>query len=248
MNQARRFTLAHGAAVSLALHACIILPVVAWMLYAPRSTHRSSNRLNVEVVGIVANRQTAAQPKRIESPVPKSAGPKLELKDKKPVAVPEQQASIEPHTQPIKPTTNAPDALPLPQSASTEHKESSQSGARPQAGADSEQQQQRIAVHNDMNDRIAAYMAEVTKRLQSNLIYPPDAKKKRIEGTTLVSFAITESGGIQPNTLAVKRSSGSAALDAAALRTVASSAPFQKPPRELNVSIELEFEVDSNVF
>ena len=99
-----------------------------------------------------------------------------------------------------------------------------------------------------MNDRIAAYMAQLTKLLQSNLIYPQDAKKKKVEGTSLVSFVITESGGIQPNTLVVKRSSGSAALDASALRTVAGSAPFQKPPKELNVSIELEFEVDSKLF
>jgi protein TonB len=231
----------------MVLHACLILPIVAWMLYAPRPRHSRANPLNVQVVGIVADRQMLAQPRRIESPVPKSAGPKLESKENKPVEVPKQQASNEPHLQPVEPT-NAPEALRLPQSASTERKEPNQSAARPQAGAESEQPQQTIAVHNDMNDRIAAYIAQLAKQLQSNLIYPPDAKKKRIEGTTLVSFVVTESGGIQPSSLMVKRSSGSGVLDASALHTVASSAPFLRPPRELNVSIELEFEVDSKVF
>jgi protein TonB len=99
-----------------------------------------------------------------------------------------------------------------------------------------------------MNDRIAAYMVQLTKRLQSNLIYPQEAKKKKIEGTSEVSFVITESGDVRQNTLAVKRSSGNAALDAAAMHTVVSSSPFLKPPRELSVSVELAFEVDRRIF
>ena len=237
-----------GTAVSLAIHACIVLPIVTWMLNAPHATYRSSNRLNVEVVGIIAKRQTSQQPQRIKIYLPKPAEPPKELNDRKPVAVPKEPVSIEPLTQQIESSTNAPEAMRLPQAASTPYEDSNLSGARAQAGADTQQPQQTIAVHSDMNDRIAAYMAQLTRHLQSNLIYPQDAKKKRIEGTSLVSFVISESGGIQPNTLVVKRSSGSAALDASALRTVASSAPFQKPPRELNVSIELEFEIDSKIF
>ena len=248
MNQARRFTLWHGLAVSLAMHACIVLPIAAWMLDTPRAPDRSSNRLNVEIVGIVAKRQTLAQPQRIEAPLPKYAKPRHELKDIKAAAVPKEPASTEPHTEQMEPSTNAPEAVRLTQTASAQREDSNLSGARAQAGADAQQPQQAIAAHDDMNDRIAAYMAQLTKHLQSNLIYPQDAKKKKIEGTSLVSFVITESGEIQPNTLVVKRSSGNSALDASALGTVAGSAPFQKPPRELNVSIELEFEVESKIF
>jgi protein TonB len=248
MNQARRFTLGHGIVVSLAMHVCIVLPVVAWMLYSPRPTYRSTNRLNVQMVGLIANRQTAAQQKRIETPVLKFSDPKHESIDKKPTPAQKEPVPTEPLTPHIEPSATTPDSLRLPLTASSPREVSNSSGARPQAGADTAQPQQRIAAHNDMNDRIAAYMAQLTKLLQSNLIYPQDAKKKKIEGTSLVSFVIAESGEIQPNSLVVKRSSGSAALDASALRTVASSAPFQRPPKELNVSIELEFEVDSKIF
>jgi protein TonB len=252
MNQSRRFKLGYGVTVSLAVHVCILLPLVIWMLNIPRSSHRSSNRLNVEISGILAPRQTAAQQqRRIASPLPKPAEPIQKRNKINRVAVPEASPPIEPHVPQMPPPSNVPNALEpvrAPQIASTQHQESKESKAQTQAGTEAQQPQQTIAAHNNMNDRIAAYMSQLTKQLQSNLIYPQDAKKKRIEGTSLVSFVITESGEIQPNTLAVKRSSGNTTLDASALRTVASSAPFQKPPRELNVSIELEFEVDSKIF
>jgi protein TonB len=248
MNQAKRFKLGHGVAISLVVHVCIVLPIAIWVLNTTRAPHLSSNRLNVEVLGVIAPRQTAAQQQRIASAPSKHAEPIQKRNDTKPAVVHEAPAPIEPHTQQIEPSTNTSEPVRTPQIASTQHEESNESRPRAQAGADAQQPQQTIAAHNDMTDRITVYITQLAKHLQSNLIYPQDAKKKKIEGISLVSFVITESGEIQPNTLVVKRSSGNAALDASALRTVASSAPFQKPPRELNVSIELEFEVDSKIF
>jgi protein TonB len=247
MNQQRRFALRLDIAISVAMHACIVFPIAVWMLYTPRITHPRSNRLNIEVSGKIAKRQTVAQPKRIQSPVPKLAKPGHELHDEGLVALPKKPTSVQPHTPQVEPSTNAPEAVRLPEIASTRREDSNSSANGAKANAE-QPQQAVVAEPSNMNDRIAAYMAQLTRLLQSNLIYPQDAKKKKIEGTSLVSFVITESGGIRANTLVVTRSSGSAALDASALRTVASSAPFQKPPRELNVSIELDFEIDSKIF
>lgn len=169
------------------------------------------------------------------------------MTDVKLEVAPKETPVAAPHLQQMEPSTSAPEAVRLPQAAAAPHVESN-AAVRPQAGGAVQQPQQTVTAHNDMNDRIAVYMAQLTKRLQANLIYPQEAKKKKIEGTSLVSFVITESGEIGQNTLAVKRSSGNAVLDAAAMHTVVTSAPFQKPPRELNVSIELEFEVDRRTF
>jgi len=249
MDRAKKFTLMDGVGVSLLLHACVALPIILWMVHTPHQYRHITNRLNVEVFGMLANRQTAAQQKRVESVKPsESAAPKHEMPDAKLEPIHKEIASTAPSLQQSEPLTNETNAVRLPQTASTQSDSSRSSGLQSHTGGAVQQQQQTIAVHNDMNDRIAAYMAQLTKRLQTNLIYPQEVKKKKIEGSSRVSFVIMESGEIRSNTLAVKKSSGNANLDAAALRTVASSAPFQKPPREISVSVELAFEVDRHVF
>jgi protein TonB len=246
MNDPKRLTWWRDVAVSVAIHACLAIPLVIWI--APRIPRLSSKQLHVQPVGIVAHRQTVAKQKRIVSAPSKAAAPTQKVENKTTAASKEAPVSPPVVIKPTESVDRKPDLGPLPQENSKPHEEAGQSWPRPQAGGDVQQPQQMIASHDDGNDRIRTYIAELTKRLQSNLIYPPEAKKKKIEGISLVSFVIMESGEIQPNTLAVKRSSGNAGLDASALRTVASSAPFQKPPRELNVSIGLNFEVGSKIF
>lgn len=75
MNRVKRFTLTHGVAVSLVLHACVALPIVAWVLHTPHRSIRNMNRLNVEIYGMLSNRQIAAQQKRIESAPLQTAEP-----------------------------------------------------------------------------------------------------------------------------------------------------------------------------
>ncbi len=248
MSEDRRFTLGYGASVSLAIHACFVLAIAAWVLETPRAPHRSLNQLKVEVRGKIAKRQTAAHPERIKYPLPEPVEPKQESKNRMPDSAPKKPPLAEPLIPQTKPATTSPEVVQLEPTETAPPENSNRSKGQAQAGAEAQQPQQAIVIHSDMNDRIAAYIAQLSKHLQSNLIYPQDAKKKKIEGTSRVSFVITESGEIQPNTLVVKKSSGSADLDSSALRTVASSVPFQKPPRELNVSVDLEFEVDSKIF
>ena len=48
-------------------------------------------------------------------------------------------------------------------------------------------------------------------------------------------------GQICPETLKIAVSSGKPKLDAGALKTITASAPFDPPPREMTVSIVVEF-------
>lgn len=245
MNQAKGFTLGHGIVVSLLLHACFALPFLVWMTDMPRKYRPNSNRLNFEVFGMLSNRQMEAQQKRIEGP--RTSGPpvpKNGIQETKPKTALMEIAHSEPRPLQSESLADIQDAVRLPQASLEQFDVSHTSGTAARPGGDVEQQQQTISARNDINDRIAAYVAQLSRRLQANVVYPQEVKRKKIKGVSLITFVIMESGEIRPNTLAVKKSSGDATLDASALRVAARSAPFQQPPRELSVSIEIAFEVD----
>ena len=95
-------------------------------------------------------------------------------------------------------------------------------------------------------DPFAAYTAMVARRLQDNLIYPSEMRKKGVEGKVTIVFTITDSGRIKRGSLKVRESSGHEQLDNGALRSARSSEPFMKPPRrEMTLAIEVSFEAES---
>lgn len=67
-------------------------------------------------------------------------------------------------------------------------------------------------------------IAEIRRRIQEALVYPPLARKRRITGATELSFRIGPGGGAEE--IEVLRSSGSALLDRAAARAVEDAAPL----------------------
>ena len=239
-----RFTLAHGAIISILLHMCVAAPCVLAGLYFVTPRTHSSNPLQLELFGQLSNRQTEARQKRIvvvqqRDPHPPEAHRKEEPTEK--VQSPQDKVF---KSAPIESSPDLADAVHLPAEQDVSEHAFASGGAQPRAGGDMQQQQQAIAAHNDINDRIASYSARVSKILSAHFSYPQELKKKKIEGISLISFVIMESGEIRPNTLVVKRSSGNAALDASALRSVLGSAPFPKPPRELTYEFEENFGVD----
>jgi TonB family protein len=71
---------------------------------------------------------------------------------------------------------------------------------------------------------VQARLAEIRRRIQAALVYPPVARIEHLEGETLVRFAIEPDG--RAHDVAVYRSSGRPTLDRAALRAVADAAPL----------------------
>ncbi|MDR1726740.1 MAG: TonB family protein [Acidobacteriota bacterium] len=94
-------------------------------------------------------------------------------------------------------------------------------------------------------DELSAYTAMVARRLQANLIYPEDMRKKGIEAVVTIAFTVTENGRIKGNSVEVRKGSGYSSLDERAVKSARSSAPFAKPPRELKLVIEVAFNVET---
>ncbi|MDO9526623.1 MAG: TonB family protein [Gemmobacter sp.] len=82
--------------------------------------------------------------------------------------------------------------------------------------------------------RAATYGTVVMKRIRAT-------RKSRApaRGTTVIGFAVADSGGLK--TLRVLKSSGSDALDAVALDHIRRAAPFPKPPKGASRQFSFEF-------
>lgn len=118
------------------------------------------------------------------------------------------------------------------------------SGASGGAGGNVDQRQQTTGYNDGGKNAVADYIARLTRRLQANLVYPEETRKHGVEGVSWISFTITESGAIKEGTLRMRKSSGYASLDTNALNSARTSAPFERPPKELRVKIGVEFNVE----
>ncbi len=75
----------------------------------------------------------------------------------------------------------------------------------------------------------------IRRSIEKALIYPPIAQKRRLEGTTVVSFAINVHGF--PDAPHILQSSGFSILDNAAQETIRKAAPFPVLAGEIEVPI-----------
>jgi protein TonB len=86
---------------------------------------------------------------------------------------------------------------------------------------------------------VEARLAEIRRRIQAALEYPPIAQWQELQGDALVRFEIGAEGHAQRVQLV--RSSGEPLLDAAAVRAVLAAGPLPRVygPLEVPVSFEL---------
>jgi TonB family protein len=85
---------------------------------------------------------------------------------------------------------------------------------------------------------VAARLAEIRRRIQAALAYPPLARMQRIEGEALVRFAIEHDGTARD--VVVHRSSGKPSLDRAATLAVAAAEPLPWVYGRLEVPVRFE--------
>ncbi|WP_298330985.1 energy transducer TonB [Asticcacaulis sp.] len=74
----------------------------------------------------------------------------------------------------------------------------------------------------------AAYAARLRHHIEQFKIYPPHAKRRRIEGEVVLSFQMDRQGRVL--TSRIERGSGSADIDRAALTMLADAQPLPRPP------------------
>jgi protein TonB len=87
---------------------------------------------------------------------------------------------------------------------------------------------------------VAARLAEIRRRIQAALVYPPLARLQRVEGEALLHFEVDRDGA--PRELRVFRSSGKPSLDRAAIRAVTAAAPLPWVYGRLEVPVHFELE------
>jgi periplasmic protein TonB len=232
-----RFTIHHGFAVSLALHAALVLPFVLYALAAPPEEPAS---LVVELQGVVADSQSE------EKIVQETKGEAK--RDQQDAAEQAQSPAATPPPPDDQPTdvkedeTEAPPPPPDPQASRPgAAARSGVAGANDISGVAERQNAQTIKERDEEIDRLNRYVKLLTKKVMVNLVYPDEGRRGRLQGAATVSFTILPSGEIRPESLKIVASSGQPKLDESALKTVRSSVPFDPPPQEMTVAIAVAF-------
>lgn len=224
-----KFNFYHGLAISLLLHLCLTLPL---FLPALHLAHHRSERLNVEVFGMISNRDVAEQHAGSETPqqtrravqaannpVSRSAADKFQAESPVKVEKADDRPS-QPVSQPAA-GVSAPAA----------------------AGGEGEQVQSHKDQVNPSANEMSSYMARVSRRIQANQVYPKEFKGNGIQAVTTIAFTITSSGNIREGSLRVINGSGYQILDASALRTARDCVPFEVPPtEEVDIVVNLSFD------
>lgn len=85
-------------------------------------------------------------------------------------------------------------------------------------------------------------LAEIRRRIQDAVVYPPMARHHRLEGQALVRFEIDPDG--MPREIEIHDSSGAPTLDRAASAAVRRAAPLPWVYGRLEVPVRFELEGD----
>lgn len=214
-----KFTIYRGFVASLALHSTVALPL---LLRNSPPPHEESS-LVFELDGLMSDRQTEARAQQ---------------------QVGDQATQTEANA---KPDERPKDIEPEDETASAPPPEQNNAEAKPGAagptvaGAEEQQIAQTIRSRPTEIDLLKEYVRLLSRKVQSRLVYPEEGRRSGLQGAATVSFAILPTGQIRPETLKIVGSSGQPKLDASALKTVRSSAPFDPPPKEMTVAIDVAF-------
>jgi periplasmic protein TonB len=236
-----RFVIACSFGVSLAMHAAVIIALTLHRSPAPQPP---APLVVFELQGIVDERQIEQKPPPEETqgqqdaqapePAP-AAAPQAASSDERPtIDTVAGEAAILPLPPPPKPAA--------PPRAETQQPPNQQStpatGPRTIPTHDAPQNARTIKTEKEL---IELYVRLLAKKIETNLVYPDEARGARLQGTATVSFTILASGDIRSDSLAIIASSGQSKLDESALRTVRASVPFDPPPKEITVSVGVTF-------
>jgi protein TonB len=257
--------------ISLLMHAAVILPLMLPVFSTPPPKDRVV-KLDLELFNMLSDREVEEQrtagvpelppghaPKPKPEPSPEE--PPVQLPDEpmpEPVAAVELPAEL--MEEPPEPFIESPVAIPVAgQVAATSSSDiaggsgvflpSTGTGAGIGGGgsggrdaADQRGETIRRGRAGDA-DPLSMYTSRVARRLQSNLVYPEKMRRKGIEAVTTIIFTVTGSGEIKKDSLKVRKSSGYAEMDDNALKAARASAPFDEPPKEMTLVIDVAFEV-----
>ena len=241
------FTLGHGLAISIALHGALLVPFID-VFDAPEP--RDDQLLVVELQGLISDTQAEQQVLQQSKGAPEQKRQE-EAKDEQKTQAAQTAAPDRPDEDtapdgtratapPPAPDQQAEDAPPQ-EAAKPAEAQSGNPGLANVQGTEEQKQAQRLEAPDEA-ELLKAYVRSLSRRMRENLVYPPAARNTvREKTTTYVAFTVEADGNLRPGTLKVTRSSGNAACDAAALRTVEKNAPFDPPPRSMTVGVPVDY-------
>lgn len=112
------------------------------------------------------------------------------------------------------------------------------------AGSAPEAQVQQTIAHDDRElDAQRRYLVALKKVIKAKLVYPANAGG--VTGAPVVMFKLRADGSIEPDSLAIRRTSGYGVLDEQALHAVRNAAPFEPPPKAMLIALEMPFFKDN---
>jgi len=228
MRQEPRFRLWHAFAVSIVLHAALGLPFLLAAVAPPRE---EVSPLVIDLQGVLADRQS--EEKVVQQPSP--AQPQEN-------AAPEERQEEQPKAAPTPPPEEQPQELAQKEEPAVPAPPPPSAAAPAQRSDDAPQIAQTIRPESLTEaELIRAYVILLSKKVQSKLVYPDEGRRAGLQGSATVSFTVLETGEIRPESLRIVATSGQAALDASALKTIRASVPFSPPPREMTLKIVVDY-------
>jgi protein TonB len=109
--------------------------------------------------------------------------------------------------------------------------------AHPGGGGQSAHEGRPLVVYSGSAGNSEHLLSQLRARIERSLVYPPLARKRKMEGTATVSFVVGD-GGV-PAELRLVRSSGHRLLDDEAMNTVRRASPL--PMLKGTVEIPIRF-------
>ena len=217
-----RFSLQLGLLFSAVIHALPFMFVFALTSLVLAVPDTKTDTLQVELFGMVTGQQVSGQ--------------------QEVAAVEEQpqpQEQVEEESPPPEPTQ-----LPEPKSVPkrvTPRPKQNYAPAPPRPQVSEGQVQQTISKSEIEASLMRQYLAQLSRIVRNRLIYPVIAKAKGWSGVTQVAFMITANGGVVSGSESVRKTSGYAELDQAALNAVRGAANLPTPPHQMEVVVAVNF-------
>jgi protein TonB len=215
----RGLSLAGAFAVSLGAH--LALAAACLSLAAPSAPKAPPARklLVVDEIGLIALREQEARVAEPEAPPPEPVPPPPEPEPPPPPPEPE------PPPVPEAPKPPPPAPKPRPRRAPAAAAPPPARVARAEESRAAQRLAEVEAAQLMLRER---YLKEVMRKLERHLRYPLAARLAGETGRVSVRFSVAPDGSV--HSIALQRSSGHPALDAAALDAVRRAAPFPPSP------------------
>jgi protein TonB len=197
------------------------------------------------------------QPKKLEIPehhvkqevVKPKVAPKPQV-EKTPIQTPQISEKITPKTEETQPQKETPVETSSQYDTNTKRTQSSQSQSqepKPQPIDISKGRPDSFKQPEKKEEDIDGYLKELIRYLNQQArekdLYPPIAKRLKIEGQVIVRVTINEDGTIDENSIKIVDPSGYNVLDKGAVEILKKLQPYKKPPKRITVEIPIVFQI-----